>query len=83
MTKIAWPELKQKVLALVKTKSPIKVERIGVIIDEEVFVNTHIKVVDSALQKENLSLRQKHFKLYIAAPHYERLLAYYYLKTQL
>jgi hypothetical protein len=83
MIKMPWPELKEKLLALTKSESPVKIERLGTIMNEERFVYTHIKVIDSATQKENLTLRQKHFKLYIAAPHYERLLAYYLLKTQL
>lgn len=83
MIKIPWPELKEKLKALVKTESPIHIERLGVITNEENFVTTHIAVVDKATKKENLTLREKHFKLYIAAPHYERLLAYYILKTQL
>lgn len=82
MIKLSWPELKEKILALKKTLDPIYIERLGVITSEETFVRTHIKVVDSAVQKENLTLRQKHFKLYVAAPHYQRLLAYYTLKTQ-
>lgn len=83
MIKLPWPELKQKVLALVKTGNPIHIERLGIITDEEAFVKTHINVVDSATKTENLTIRQKHFKLYVAAPHYQRLLAYYTLKTQL
>lgn len=78
-----WPELKEKLLALQKTDSPVFVERLGTIIDEDMFVKKHIMVIDSVPPGEHLTQRQKHFRVHIVYPHYTRLLAYYALKTQL
>jgi hypothetical protein len=78
-----WPELKEKLLALPKTENPVFVERLGNIIDEDLFVKKHIMVVDSIPPGDKLTQRQKHFRVHIVYPHYNRLLAYYTLKTQL
>jgi hypothetical protein len=83
MSKIPWLELKEKLLNLSKACEPITVERLGVIIDEEIFLKSHIAVIDQYPKKENLSHKEMSARLYIAKPHYDRLLAYFIMKTQL
>lgn len=83
MKDIPYDQLRQKLLELPKSKNPITIERLGVIMDEEKFIKTHIAVVDSYPRKENPTIREKQGRFFIALPHYKRLLAYYFIKTQL
>ena len=83
MIKKPWEDFRKELLLLPKSNQPITVDREGVIIDEELFVKSHIAVIDQFPKKENLSNREKDARLFIAKPHYDRLTAYYILKTQL
>lgn len=80
---MTWEEFKQKLIALPKSDVAIKIERMGTIVDEELFVSSHIRTIDSYPKKENLSQREKDARIRIAKPHYDRLMVYYLLKTQL
>lgn len=83
MKAMPWPELREKLLALPKGTDPVEVRRGDVIVDEELFVNSHIRVIDQFPKKPNLTNAEKNARLNIAKPHYDRLHAYYLLKTQL
>ena len=78
-----WPQLKQALLLLPKTGEPVTVSHFEKIIDEEKFVKTHIAVVDKYPKTEPATEANNRHRLLIAKPHYDRLLAYYNLKTQL
>lgn len=83
MKQIPWEELKQKLLALVSNNEPIIVERLGTIVSEEAFIKTHIAVVDKYPQINPRTEANNRARLLIAKPHFDRLMAYYLVKTQL
>lgn len=83
MTRIPWPELKAKLLSLPPMPTPMTVERLGVVVDQETFLKTHMRVCEIAQTKDIKTQSGKNYKLYIALPHYDRLLAYYFMVTQL
>ena len=82
MSTLSWPELKQRILKLEKSNNPVVVERLGTIIDEELFIKTHITVVDKYPQTTPRTHANNRARLIIAKPHFDRLMAYYLLKTE-
>lgn len=82
MQNIKWEELRAKLLLLTESPNPVQIDRLGIIVDEKLFIKSQIAVVDSSVNvtKES-SNREKHFKLFVAKPAYDRLLLYYYFKT--
>ncbi len=80
-----WEQLRAALLKLnVKNSgAPVMVERLGIINDEELFIKTHITVVDKYPQISPRTDANNRARLLIAKPHFDRLLAYYLLKTQL
>jgi len=83
MINIPWPELKEKLLNLNLSDNPVKVESIGVIHDEALFIKRHIAVVDKYPKIDPPTHANNRARLIIAKPHFDRLQAYYLLKTQL
>ena len=83
MRLIPWPELKPLLLALPKGNDEMRISVFEVIVDEELYVKSHIATIDQYPNKPNLSNREKDARLFIAKPHYDRMMAYYFLKTQL
>lgn len=81
MEQIKWDILKEKLLLLSESPNPIEINRLGLIVDEKLFIKSQIAVVDSSIKEGEMNNREKHFKLYIAKPAYDRLLLYYYFKT--
>ena len=80
---IAWPELRMKLLALPIGVDPIVVSKHETIIDEQKFLNSHIHFIDLYPPRPNLTQKEKDFRKFVVKPHYDRLLAYYIIKTQL
>ena len=78
-----WPEFKEALLKLPILGEPITIERLGVILDEKKFLETHIKVVDSYPDIKPRTEANNRARLIVAKPHYDRLMAYYLLKTEL
>jgi hypothetical protein len=78
-----WNELKAALLLLPISDQPVTVERLGVITDEKQFIKTHIAVVDKYPQINPRTEANNRHRLTIAKPHFDRLMAYYILKTQL
>lgn len=78
-----WIQLKAALLKIKNSGPPIKIERLGIINDEELFIKTHIAVVDKYPDIVPRTEANNRARLLIAKPHYDRLLAYYLLKTQL
>lgn len=78
-----WKELKQKIQKLNFSESPIVVETFGSIVDEKRFVESHIVVVDKYSQKSPRTYAHNEARQRIGKPHFDRLLAYYLMKTQL
>jgi len=78
-----WPELKEKLLNLKLSDQPVRVAQHNVIVDEALFLKTHIAVVDKYPQISPRTEANNRHRLIIAKPHFDRLLAYYLLKTQL
>lgn len=78
-----WEELKSKLLKLKLSDSPVTIERLGVINDEALFLKNHIKVVDKYPQISPRTEVNNRARLIVAKPHYDRLMAYYLVKTQL
>lgn len=78
-----WDQLKAALLNLPISDSPVTVERLGVITDERLFLQTHITVVDKYPQISPRTDANNRARLLIAKPHFDRLMAYYLLKTQL
>jgi hypothetical protein len=78
-----WPELRKALLKLPKNTEPITIERLGIITNENVFLKTHIKVVDNYPQISPRTEANNRARLLIAKPHFDRLMAYYLIKTQL
>jgi hypothetical protein len=83
MKNIPWPELKEKLLKLKIEESPVYISQHETVVDEKKFIDTHIATIDSAPRKDDLTNREKAYRLFVVKPHYDRLLAYYLLKTQL
>jgi len=80
---LSWPKLKAALLSLNLSDQPVTIERHGVINDEALFLKTHIAVVDKYPQITPRTEANNRHRLTIAKPHYDRLMAYYLLKTQL
>ena len=80
---LSWEKLRAELLKIKNSGSPIVIERSGIIHDEELFIKTHIAVVDKYPQITPRTEANNRARLLIAKPHYDRLLAYYLLKTQL
>lgn len=78
-----WKELKAKLLQLPTSNQPITIERLGTIINEEQFLKTHITVVDNYPDIRPRTDANNRARLIVAKPHYDRLMAYYLLKTEL
>lgn len=78
-----WESLKAALVNIKNSGSPVVVERLGVINDEELFIKTHIAVVDKYPDIRPRTDANNRARLLIAKPHFDRLLAYYLLKTQL
>lgn len=78
-----WDQLKASLLNLPISDSPVTVERLGVITDEKSFIKTHIAVVDKYPQISPRTEANNRARILIAKPHFDRLLAYYIVKTQL
>lgn len=70
-------------MKLPKSTEPIVIERLGVITNEDVFLKTHITVVDNYPQISPRTEANNRARLLIAKPHFDRLMAYYLIKTQL
>jgi hypothetical protein len=54
-----------------------------VVLNEATFLKTHITVVDKYPQISPRTEANNRARLLIAKPHFDRLMAYYLLKTQL
>jgi len=78
-----WQELKAALLKLSLTDNQITIERLGTILDEKSFLKTHIAVVDKYPQISPRTEANNRARLSIAKPHFDRLMAYYLVKTQL
>lgn len=83
MSGMPWPELRAAVLALDLSQPQVLVTREGNIIDEKKFIESHVRVIDQFPKKPHLTNSEKNARLFIAKPHYDRLYAYYVLRTQL
>lgn len=81
--KLNWPQLKAALSELVLTEGHVTVERLGIIMNEKVFLETHILVVDKYPQISPRTEANNRARLLIAKPHFDRLMAYYLVKTQL
>ena len=78
-----WVELKAALLQLPISDQPITIERFGTITSEETFLRTHITVVDKYPQISPRTEANNRARLILAKPLFDRLYAYYLLKTQL
>lgn len=78
-----WPQLKEALLSLPIGNQPIQIEHHAVILNEATFLKTHITVVDNYPQISPRTEANNRARLLIAKPHFDRLMAYYLLKTQL
>lgn len=78
-----WEKFKADLLALELSATPIIVNAWTTINDQALFLKSHIAVIDSFPKKDYLSNREKNARLFIAKPHYDRLVEFYLLKTQL
>lgn len=81
---IPYPELRKKLLALADVVEPLdaKPHMPGVVTDHKLFIQSQINILDRHQPKEKMSNREKILRLRLK-PMYERLLKYYYLRTQL
>ena len=80
---MSWPEFKEALLKLPILGQPVTIERLGVILDEKRFLETHIRVIDNYPQVSPRTEANNRARLIVAKPHYDRLMAYYLLKTEL
>lgn len=80
---MSWEELKAALLKLPISEQPVKIERLGIIVDEALFLKTHITVVDKYPQISPRTEANNRARLIVAKPHFDRLMAYYLIKTQL
>jgi hypothetical protein len=79
-----WKTLKNNLLNLNVNNSPVLIEMPpGVIIDEKKFINSHIAVVEKYPQTNPPTHANNKARANIAKPHYDRLLRYYLIKTEL
>lgn len=80
MNKIDFKELKERLLALPKIEVPVQLDACTKVIGHELFIKSHIKMVETAQFKTALTNKQKAYKLYCIAPAYFRLLSYYNIR---
>jgi hypothetical protein len=80
---MTWPQLKEALLNLTLSDQPVKVARHDTIIDEALFLKSHIAVVDRYPKVDPPTHANNRARLLIAKPHFDRLMAYYLIKTQL
>lgn len=77
-----WTTLKEKVLALPITDEKIKIDNCTIIQDQELFIKSHIRVVDLCPQTKPRTDLNNMRRRVIAYPHYERLRLYYLARTE-
>ena len=75
-----WPELRQKAMELLQVPSDIEITTRGIPIQERLFVESHIKMIDNHPRKENMTIAEKEFRINVVQPFYKRLKAYVLLK---
>lgn len=80
MSKLSLEELEQGLLELPITESPVQLDVCTKVVEHAKFISSHLKMIKTALKKDNLSNREKAYKLYCIAPAYKRLLSYYYIR---
>lgn len=79
-----WKQLRAALLNINTSDSTVKIEMPpGTILNEKQFLKTHIAVVDKYPQISPRTDKYNLIRLTIAKPHFDRLMAYYLLKTQL
>lgn len=78
-----YPQLRAAVLQLPKNLSPVQIERHATVVDEELFVQSHINVIDAHPRSPNPTPKENYVRMYVVKPFYDRLYAYYLMKTQL
>lgn len=82
--KIPYPVLREKVLNLnLDDSNNCIIERCGVIVNEKLFVESHIKMIDSYPKKDNMTETEKNIRVRLVQPFYDRLLAYFLVKSVL
>lgn len=80
MHKLTISELEEGLKKLPEIDCPVRLNVCTEIVDHHCFVRSHLKMIKTAVKKDNLSNREKSYKLYCIAPAYMRLLSYYYIR---
>ena len=83
MNKIDFKELKEKVLNLPEIDSEVEIDSCTKVINHELFIKSHIKMIETTNQKKGMTNKQKAYKLYCIAPAYFRLLSYYHIRSRM
>lgn len=78
-----WIKLKKALLNLPIDNQSVFLDRIGTITNSEVFLRTQIAIVDKYPQISPRTLKNNLARKTIAKPAYDRLYAYYLIKTRL